>query len=88
MSHLFVNNTEHEKDMFLSAYNTITNLEAWEILKNHNVQPNRGFVMDSTPEIVNIMNSVQKDYNYCHSGCSMAITMRVMHDIAKNEKYK
>lgn len=88
MSHLFTNYNQYEQSMLLSAYNTISTLECWEYLKEYVVDPNKGFAMDTTPKIVNIMSTIQKDFDYCHSGCSMALTMRIMHDIAKNEQYK
>lgn len=88
MSGLFSNHPPHDREMFLSAYNTIQTLEAWEILKNHIVQPTKGFAWESKPEIVNIMEEINKNYGYNHSGCSITVTMRVMYNIAKNEEYK
>ena len=86
MSGLFSNHPPHDREMFLSAYNTIQTLEAWEILKNH--EPYKGFAVESNPEIVNIIEEINRNYGYNHSGCSISVTMRVMHNIAKNEEYK
>lgn len=88
MSHLFTNYVQHDREMFMSAYNTIHRLEAWETLKEHVVDPNKGFTMDTKPEILEIMDAIQKDYDYNHSGTSMVLTMRIMHSIAINDHYK
>jgi len=92
LSRLFTNYTPHDRDMFVSAYNTIHRLESWEFLKHYMMDPENGFYMDSTPELVELMEAIQKDYDTNHSDnhsdSSMNITMRIMHSIAQNDYYK
>lgn len=87
MSHLFQNYSQHEREMYLSAYETITRLEAWEFLKQYEPPENTGFSSDQNPEIIRIENEINIASNNNHSGCSMACTMRVMQQIAKNNQY-
>lgn len=87
MSHLFEKYSDHERKMYLSAYETITRLEAWEFLKHYNPPKNTGFMGDSNPEIVRIENEIHIAYGFNHSGCSMACTMRLMQQIAQNNEY-
>lgn len=88
MSYLFQNYSEHEREMYLSAYETITRLEGWEFLKQYSPPENTGFSSDQHPEILRIENEINIASNNNHSGCSMACTMRVMHEIAKNNQYQ
>lgn len=87
MSHLFQNYSEYERTMFMSAYETITNLEAWEFLKHYNPPENNGFKLESTPEITRIIDEIIKAYGN-HSGGSMSRTMHMMQQIAKNNLYE
>ena len=74
---------EQEGIMLQSAYDTITRLEAWDFLQSYNPPHETGFMLDTNPKILKIMNEMSKAYGG-HSGCSMAITMRKMQNIAKN----
>jgi hypothetical protein len=87
MSHLFENLAENERYMLTSAYNTIHNLEAWEFLKSYEPPENTGFMFDSTPQVLTIINAIC-DANPDHSGFSIAYTMRKMQQIAKENKYQ
>lgn len=87
MSHLFQSYSQHERDMFVSAYETITCLEAWEFLKEYNPPENTGFMFDTNPEVTRIKNEIVNAYD-SHSGSSLASTMRMMQQIAKNNLYQ
>lgn len=72
---------ETERKMYISAYNVITKLGLWDELRN--IDPgNTGYMFSLDPKINNIMNHINNDYGL-HSGCSIALTMRVMQHIAK-----
>jgi hypothetical protein len=73
--------------MFMSAYETIARLEAWEFLKQYEPPENTGFMFDRNPEVTRIQNEIVNAYDN-HSGCSMASTMRMMQRIAKNNQYQ
>ena len=82
MSELFEDYPEHDRIMLNSAFNTITIMEAWTILKDYEVSPNKGFLFNDDPQILKIINKVSDNYVE-HSGFSMAFTMRKMYEIAK-----
>jgi hypothetical protein len=75
-------NPEIEEKMVLSAYNTISQLQKWEILYNYEVDKQRGFMLNKNKEIDILMNEINKGYNYNHTGCSMGCTMRELYYIA------
>ena len=87
MSSLFDNCTDNEKYMLTSAYHTIHNLEAWEFLKSYEPPANSGFMFDSNPQVLTIMNAICQ-VNPDHSGSSMAFTMRKMQQIARKNMYQ
>jgi hypothetical protein len=68
--------------LFSNAYYTIERLGKWETLRNFVVDETKGFAFSDSNEIREIMNAIANDY--CdHSGCTMGITMRMMHFIAQ-----
>lgn len=77
--------SEYDKAMLTSAYNTITNLDKWDFIKDYEPPQNCGFLFDNNNDIISIMNEINNDYPY-HSGSSLACTMRIMKEIAKNVK--
>lgn len=85
MVELFQDCSEHERNMYLSAYNTITQMEMWEFMKTYNPPENSGFMFDSNPTVMSIMSKVSENYNNNHSGFTMACTMRKMQQIAQNK---
>ena len=85
MSELFQDNTEDTRNMYLSAYNTITQMEMWEFMKTYDAPENCGFMFNTNPTVVSIMYKVSENYNNNHSGSSMACTMRKMQQIAKEK---
>mgnify|MGYP001433894682 CR=1 FL=1 len=85
MSELFQDCDEQDRKMFLSAYNTITPMEMWDFIKNYEPPETTGFMFDRTPTLLSILDKIAENYNYNHSGGSMAFTMRKMQEIAKNK---
>ena len=83
MNNLFEDYNEDQRIMLQSAYDTISRLEAWDFLQSYNPPKETGFMLDTNPKILKIMNEINKAYGG-HSGCSIALTMRKMHNIAKN----
>lgn len=83
MSNLFDDCSDYEKPMYESAYHVISTMEMWDFLKNYSPPPSSGYMFDSNSTITNIQSEIQKAYNYNHSGCSMAMTIRKMEQIAK-----
>jgi hypothetical protein len=66
--------------MLKSAFNVITNLEEWQYIKNNPPGVN-GYSFSNDEKIKFIMNKINEDYPG-HSGSSIAITMRIMQEIA------
>ena len=85
MNNLFEDYNEDQRIMLQSAYDTITILEAWDFLKSYNPPKETGFSFDSNPQILKIMNEISKAYTG-HSGCSIALTIRQMQNIAHTKK--
>jgi hypothetical protein len=85
MTELFQDCDEQERKMFLSAYNTITQMEMWDFIKNYEPPETTGFMFDRNPTILSILDKIAENYNYNHSGGSMAFTMRKMQEIAKTK---
>jgi hypothetical protein len=85
MTELFQDCDEQDRKMFLSAYNTITQMEMWDFIKNYEPPENAGFMFDRNTTIQSIHNKIAENYNNNHSGFSMAFTMRKMQEIAKNK---
>jgi hypothetical protein len=81
---MFDNCSEHEKEMYTTAYNAINKLEKWEFLKTYEPPKERGFMWDTNPLIEEIMTAINNEYGGGHSGSSLAITMRKMKQVAKN----
>tara|TARA_B100001175_G_C19495376_1_gene634959 strand:- start:1382 stop:1630 length:249 start_codon:yes stop_codon:yes gene_type:complete len=80
---MFENYSDHEKQMLESAFNAISQIEAWDFIKNYEPPENCGFMWDSNERVTEIMNKINELYGG-HSGASMAWTMRMMQNIAKN----
>lgn len=83
MTEKFQDCPEDKRKMFLSAYNTITEMEMWDFMRTYNPPENKGFMFDSNPTVAKITSKIAENFNYNHSGFSMAITMRKMEEIAK-----
>ena len=84
---MFANYMEYEKEMLESAFNAITQLEAWEFLKNYDPPENRGFMWDDHSTVQQISRKINELYGG-HSGASMAWTIRKMQTIALNDGWK
>lgn len=70
----------YEADMIEDAYTTIRRLGLWEWFGTFEPHPTEGFMFTSDTNIAMIGNEL----NYQgHSGASFGITMRILHDIAK-----
>ena len=85
MTELFQDCDEQDRKMFLSAYNTITQMEMWDFIKNYEPPETTGFMFDRNPTLLSILEKIAENYNNNHSGGSMAFTMRKMQEIAKNK---
>lgn len=85
MADLFQDCSENERNMYLSAYNTITQMEMWEFMKNYNPSETTGFMFDTNTTAMSIMSKISENYNNNHSGSSMASTMRKMQQIAQDK---
>lgn len=85
MTELFQDCDEQDRKMFLSAYNTITQMEMWDFIKNYEPPETTGFMFDRNPTILSILDKIAENYNYNHSGSSIAFTMRKMQEIAKTK---
>ena len=72
------------RDMLLTAYKTITRLQKWEYLREYKVSEETGYMFSTEPTIYNLMDQIDTDYEFCHSGCSISYTMGAMDFIAKN----
>lgn len=68
--------------MFQDAYETIKKLGLWEWFATFEPHANEGFMFTSDTNIAIIGNELK--YKDHHSGASFAVTMRVVHNIAKN----
>lgn len=84
MTTMFDNCSEHEKEMYTSAYNVISKLEKWEFLKSYEPPYGLGFMWDNNPLIEEIMTAINNEYGGGHSGGSLVDTMRKMQQVAKN----
>ena len=71
------------KNEVKSAYTVVHEMEMWNYLFNHKPDKECGFMYSNDPKIINLMNTIADKYGL-HSGCSMGMTMRIMHFIAKN----
>ena len=71
----------YEATMIQDAYETITLLELWNWFRDFEPHPNDGFMFTADMNIAMIGSSLKYQG---HSGASFAITMRTVHDIAKN----
>ena len=80
---------ESNRRMFQSAYQIITYMNSWDFIRRYSPSQDNGYGFDSNPAMVEILAAVERRYD-CHSGASLAYTMRFMQYIAKNgfEKFK
>ena len=74
-------NDDYDKLMIRSAYGVIDKLEGWSIIRNFGSDPNNRFMWSDSDEITNIMKEINKEYGG-HSGASLALLMRNMHQIS------
>lgn len=74
-------NDDYDKLMISSAYGVIDKLEGWSIIRNFGSDPNNRFMWSDSDEITKIMTSINKEYGG-HSGASLALLMRNMHQIS------
>ena len=74
----------HEQQMIRSAYSTVSAMEKIEFLKNYEPPKDRGFMWDDDNTVIQIMNKIH-DTNDCHSGASLAYTMRWLQYLIKND---
>ena len=72
------------RDMLLTAYKTITRLQKWEYLREYKVSEETGYMFSTELTINDLMDQIDTDYEFGHSGCSISYTMRAMDFIAKN----
>ena len=80
----FNNLSTQDQQMIRSAYNTVCTMEKKEFLKNYEPPKDRGFMWDDNNTVVQIMNKIH-DENDCHSGASLAYTMRWLQYLIKND---
>jgi hypothetical protein len=73
---------ENSRQLFSKAYNTIQRLRAWQTLRIYMIDETNGFMYCNSDEIRQIMNEIAID-NANHSGCTMGVTMRMMHFISQ-----
>ena len=71
------------KNEIKSAYKIVQNMDMWNYLLNHTPDQEQDFMWSCDPKIIDLMNAIAHD---CagHSGCSLGMTMRILHFIAKN----
>jgi hypothetical protein len=74
--------SEHVRRMVQSAYECVQIQEKWLLLYQYNVDETRGFMFATSPEINDLMSKIDDHYQGGHSGCSMGMTMRMIHYIA------
>jgi len=77
------NMNAYQKEILISAINSVTRLEAWDDLKKIIPQEDLGFSFDQSSLIRKIENGIYEDYDD-HSGGTIAWTMRQLEFIAKN----
>ena len=77
---LFSTYTKDEQDLLQSAYDVITRLEKWNVIRS-NPPGQGGYLFTNNTEIESIMNAIADEYQF-HSGASLAWTMRIMQQIA------
>jgi hypothetical protein len=70
-----------ERIMYETAFNSITQLELWDYLKNFDTQ---SFMFSNNEEIQRIYNKIEELGYTGHSGSSFGFIMRSMEYIAKN----
>lgn len=71
----------YEVEMIQDAYDTIKRLGLWEWFGTFEPHQNEGFMFTSDVNIATIGTEMKFSG---HSGSTFAITMRIVHDIAKN----
>ncbi len=69
----------YEVEMLRDAYAAIQQCDAWGWLMLFQPHPNEGFMFTHDPTLTSISDAM----TFGHSGASFALTMRIMHDIAK-----
>ena len=80
----FNNLPTQEQQMIRSAYNPVCTMKKKEFLKNYEPPKDRGFMWDDNNIVIQIMNKIH-DENDCHSGASLAYTMRWLQYLIKND---
>lgn len=77
----FIANSNY-RDMLKNAYWAITECGLWEWLREFNEE---SFMFSNSPNINVLMKKMsEQPIGKSHSGCSFAITMRAMEEIAKH----
>jgi len=79
---------EHVREMVQNAYECVSIQEKWPFLHAYNVNESTGFMLDTSPEIGDLMDEIQNHYHGMHSGLTMGMTMRMIHYIAMYGYYK
>jgi hypothetical protein len=71
------------KNEVKSAYKIVQDMDMWNYLLNHTPDQEQDFMWSNDPKIIDLMNAIADD---CpgHSDCSLGMTMRILHFIAKN----
>jgi hypothetical protein len=87
MTTLFADYMDYEREMLESAFNAITQIEAWEFLKNYDPPQDKGFMWDNHSKVQEIQKTINEFYGG-HSGSSMAWTIWKMKTIAKTDGWK
>jgi hypothetical protein len=80
----FNNLPTHEQQMIRSAYNTVCTMDKTDFLKTYNPPADKGFMCDDNDTVIQIMNKIH-DENGCHSGASLAYTLRWIQYILRND---
>jgi hypothetical protein len=71
------------KNEVKNAYKIVQNMDMWNYLLNHTPDQEQGFMWSNDPKIIDLMNAIADDYSG-HNSCSLGVTMRIMHFIAKH----
>jgi hypothetical protein len=71
-----------ERNMIFSACMALSAAD-WEYLKIFRPNPDKGFAFTNDKRVLNMMDRINVAYNGLHSGCSIGITMRIIHAIAR-----
>jgi len=69
----------YEVEMLQDAYAAVQACDAWGWLMLFQPHPNEGFMFSADPMLTQISLAMK----HGHSGASFALTMRILHDIAR-----